>query len=121
LAWGIIIKGWALTEQGQLEEAITQIRQGLAALQTIKVKFRQLYYLSLLVEAYRKAGQAEEGLSVLDEALSVVEKNNEHWRETEEAEACFHQALAIVRQQQAKSLELRAAMSLSRLATPRET
>jgi predicted ATPase len=78
-------------------------------------------------------GQAEEGLSVLAEALAAAHNSGECWREAElyrlqgelllarsrenqiEAEACFHQALDVARHQQAKSLELRAAMSLSRL------
>ena len=91
------------------------------------------YYLALLAEACAKGGQAEEGLSVLAEALATVHKTGERFYEAElyrlkgelllaqsthqttEAETCFHQALDIARHQQAKSLELRAAMSLSRL------
>src|SRR5262249_50272650 len=87
----------------------------------------------LLVEAYGKAGQAEEGLRVLAEALTAVHKTGERQHEAElyrlkgelllkqdvpdeqEAESCFRQAIDIARQQQAKSLELRAATSLSRL------
>jgi predicted ATPase len=78
-------------------------------------------------------GQAEEGLNVLAEALAAAHNSGERWWEAElyrlkgelllarstenqtEAEACFHQALDVARHQQAKSLELRAAMSLARL------
>ncbi|MBI3328338.1 MAG: hypothetical protein HYZ81_16745, partial [Nitrospinae bacterium] len=81
-------------------------------------------------------GQAEEGLRVLAEALALVNAGGERRHEAElyrlkgelllqsggrgsehhtEAEACFHQALDVARRQEAKSLELRAAMSLSRL------
>ena len=82
---------------------------------------------------YGKAKQAEEGLTVLAEALAQVHKTGEHFYEAElyrlqgelllmqalpdeqQVETCFRQALDIARYQQAKSLELRAAMSLSRL------
>ncbi len=82
-------------------------------------------------------GQSEEGLSVLAEALALVEQNGERrWEaelyrlkgtlalqskvqgpksKVEEAEECFHRAIEIARRQQAKSLELRAVVSLSRL------
>jgi predicted ATPase len=91
------------------------------------------YYLALLAEAYGKSGQAEEGLNVLAEALALVAKTGECWWEAElhrltgelllryavpevpQIEARFQDALAVARRQQAKSLELRAAMSLSRL------
>lgn len=91
------------------------------------------YFLALLAEAYGKAGQPEEGLTVLAEALAIVDNTGERNWEAElhrrkgdllliqqgqkvgEAEECFRQALDIARRQQAKSLELRAAMSLSRL------
>jgi predicted ATPase len=91
------------------------------------------YYLALLAEAHRKSGQAEGALEVVAEALTLVAKTGERWWEAElhrlrgellltasagnhrEAASCFRQALAIARQQQAKSLELRAAISLSRL------
>lgn len=91
------------------------------------------YWLSRLAEAYGKAGQHKEGLALVAEALAALEKTGECFHEAElyrlkgelllahsaehqtEAEACFHQTLEVARCQQAKSLELRAAMSLSRL------
>jgi predicted ATPase len=140
LAWAMIIQGWTRTEQGQIEEAITQMRQGLAALRATGAELRRPYYLELLAEAHGRAGQTEEGLQLLDEALELVHKTGERWREAElyrlrgelcllqaagrvsprtapaeDAETCFHRALTIARGQQARSLELRAAMSLSRL------
>ncbi|HEV8714497.1 MAG TPA: hypothetical protein VGX03_16930, partial [Candidatus Binatia bacterium] len=153
VAWGTILQGWALAEQGQEEEGITQIRQGLAAWRATGVEVWRPYFLALLAEVYGKAGQPEEGLTVLAEALAVVEKTGERWYEAElyrlkgqltlqsqsgprqvkigqdksedtdprpltpdpQAEACFLKAIEIARQQQAKSLELRAVMSLSRL------
>jgi predicted ATPase len=130
LAVGTTLRGWALAVQGQ-EEGIAQIHQGLAALRATGIQFWRPYYLALLAEAYEKSGRAEEGLAVLAEASAVVDKSGERFYEAElhrlkgelllsvdheaEAEACFQQALDIARHQQAKSLELRAAMSLSRL------
>ena len=80
---GTILRGWALAEQGQAEEGIAQIRQGLAAYQATGAECTRPYYLALLAEAYGKVGQAEEGLTVLAEALAIVDKNGERWYEAE--------------------------------------
>jgi TOMM system kinase/cyclase fusion protein len=131
LAMGTVLWGWALAEQG--EEGTAQIRQGMAAWRAVGAELARPYYLALLAEACAKGDQVEEGLSALAEALATVHKTGERFYEAElyrlkgelllaqsthqttEAEACFHQALDIARHQQAKSLELRAATSLSRL------
>jgi class 3 adenylate cyclase/predicted ATPase len=133
VAWGTILRGWALAEQGQVEEGIGQIRQGLAPWQTMGTELARPHCLSLLAEVYGKAGRAEEGLSVLAEALTVVHSTGQRVGEAElyrlkgellllqtppdehQAEACFRRALDIARRQQAKSWELRTAMSLSQL------
>jgi len=142
LGQGAILQGWALAEQGQVEEGITQIRQGLATHEAIGAGLLKSYYLVLLAEVYGKAGQAEDGLAVLVEALTMVDKSGERFYEAElyrlkgdlllaqegfrlqavgyrekieEAESCFLKAIEIAQRQQAKSLELRAAMSLARL------
>jgi class 3 adenylate cyclase/predicted ATPase len=134
---GISLRGWALAEQGQREEGMAQMHQGLAASRATGAELGRSQYLALLAEVYGKAGQAEEGLAALAEALAVVDKNGERFYEAElyrlkgeltlqtsvqsreprvkEAEACFHQAIDIARRQQTKSLELRAVMSLARL------
>jgi class 3 adenylate cyclase len=133
LVLGKIMEGWARTEQGQGEEGMTQIRQGLTATRTAGAEIVRPYFLALLSETHRKAGQTEEGLRGVAEALAVGHETGQRYYEAElyrlrgellldlsmdkhsEAEPCFHQALAISRRQQAKSLELRAAMSLSSL------
>jgi predicted ATPase len=133
LAWAMILRGWALTEQGQHVEGLAQMRQGLADLRATGAEIRLQYYLALLAEAYSKAGQIEAGLPLLTEALAQTHQKGESWRNAElyrlqgelllslsgdhqaEAEAHFHQALDTAGRQQAKMLELRAAMSLSRL------
>jgi predicted ATPase len=133
LAFGTILRGWALTAQGEGAEGIAQINQGLAAHRATGAELHRPHFLSLLAEAYGKVGQPEEGLTVLVEALEIVDNAGERNWEAElyrrkgellleqqgqkvgEAEACFRKALDIARRQQAKSLELRVAMSLSRL------
>jgi predicted ATPase len=150
---GTILQGWALAEQGQSEEGISQIRQGLATHLAVGAGIFHSFFLALLAEAYGKAGQAEDGLAALAEALEAVDRTGERFYEAEvyrikgeltlqeasqkskgkaqkakvlnpksqipepksEAEACFLKAIAIAQKQQAKSLELRAVMSLARL------
>jgi predicted ATPase len=135
LAYGTILRGWALTMQGEGAEGVAQMRQGLVAYQTTGAELQRPYFLSLLAEAYQKGGQPEEGLQVLAEALAIAEKTGgRSWdaelnrrkgelllieqskkHKVDEAVECFQNALNIARRQQAKSFELRAAMSLSRL------
>ncbi len=143
--------GWARAEEGQGEEGIAQLRQGLAAWRAMGAETISTWYLVMLAEAYGRTGQAEEGLTAPAEALVTVDKNGERFYQAEvyrlkgtltlqkfnvqrsrfqvanpqfpipnpqaetEAEARFHEAIEIARRQQAKSLELRAVMSLSRL------
>jgi predicted ATPase len=133
LAESTILRGWALAVQGQGEEGMAHIRQGLAAFRATGAELYRPYMLALLAEAYGQAGQPEAGLAALAEALGLVDKTGERYWEVElhrlkgelllavspahyaEATTCFHHALDIARRQQAKSLELRAAMSLARL------
>jgi predicted ATPase len=107
--------------------------QGLTDLRATGAGLWQPTFLALIAEADRRIGQAERGLEVLGEALAIVERNDERFYEAElhrlkgelllvsapadptAAERCFRIALEIARRQKAKSLELRAAMSLARL------
>jgi predicted ATPase len=91
----------------------------------------------LLAEGRGKAGQAEEGLHLLEEVLGRVERTREGWIEAElhrlkgdlllslpepggdAAEACFRRAIAVARKQDAKMWELRAAIRLARLRAER--
>jgi len=133
LAVGTAMRGWALSMQGQAEEGMTQLRQGMAALQAMGATLDSTRYLGMLAEAHDRMGQAEAGLRLLAEALRVADTTGEHFYKAEicrlrgvlllkqpgtpqsEAETCFSQALDVARRQEAKSLELRAAMSLARL------
>ena len=83
LGWASVLRGWAVAEQGQGEEGIAQIRQGLAVYRATGAEMNRLYFLALLTEAYRTAGQTEEGLTVLAEALTVVDKSGERFYEAE--------------------------------------
>ena len=83
LAVGTIVRGGALAEQGQEEEGIAQIRQGMAAYRATGAELWRSYFLALLAEAYGKVGQVEEGLSVLAEALAMVDKTGERYYEAE--------------------------------------
>jgi class 3 adenylate cyclase/predicted ATPase len=138
LAIGMIVRGWTLTEQGQEEEGMAQMRQGLAAYRATGQVGWQASFFALLAAVYGKVGQREAGLAVLTKVLATVDKTGERLCEAElyrlkgeltlrqsdvrgpesgveEAEECFHRAIEIARQQQAKSWELRATMSLARL------
>lgn len=129
---GIIFRGWALTEQGQVEEGIEQMRQGLDAWCDTGARWLEPLYLSLLAGAYMKLGQTTKGLALLKKAQTEVEQTGERFWEAElyrlkgemlivggagedEVEACIQQAVDIARRQHSKSLELRATVSLGRL------
>ena len=132
LSGGSVLRGWALVERGRSGEGMAQIRQGFDTGGATRAHWRA-YSLALLAEACGKVGNITEGLTVLAEALTVVGETGicifepeMHRLEGEfllaldpgkvaEAEACFSQAVAIARRHQAKSLELRATMSLARL------
>jgi predicted ATPase len=132
LAAGTTMRACALIMQHPTEEEIAQIRQSFAARRTTGMR-TVLPWLALLAEAYGKVGQAEEGLTVLFEAQTYIDHTGDRFCESElsrltgelllkhaipdpgQAATCFQRALDIARHQEAKSLELRAAMSLSRL------
>ena len=132
-AFGTYWQGWALAMQSQSETGLAQIYQGMEAVLATGNTLSRPFCLVLLAEAAEHVGQVAEGLRLLSEALTAFEASRrgdmftEAYRlkgefllrqatpDTAQAEACFQQALAIARRQQAKSWELRAAMSLSRL------
>lgn len=127
------LRGWALATQGQTDEGIMDIQEGLQALRATGTEQRKSYLLALLAETYGKAEQADRGLAELAEALESAEQSGERTWEAElhrlkgelllsrsadnqgQAEACFSQAITVAQKQSAKSLELRAATSFARL------
>jgi predicted ATPase len=169
LAVGIIRRGWTLVSQGQEEQGLAQMRQGLAIFHTTGAKFALPSFFCDLAEAHERAGQVEEGLALVTEALKRIAETGEHVSEAElyrlrgellltqeiksqkseetrgwglgadssapqapslkslapsgaeRVEECFLKAIRITQQQQAKSLELRAVMSLVRLRRQQAT
>jgi predicted ATPase len=82
-AMATVMRGWALLKQGRHEEAIEQMRQGLAALQATGTELVRPHFLGLLAEALGLARQPEEGLRALEEALSVAQRGGEGCYEAE--------------------------------------
>jgi predicted ATPase len=133
MAFGSILRGWALARQGQAQEGIEQMHQGLRAFRATGAEVLRPYCLALLADAHSVIGQPEAGLMVLTEALTLAETTGERLYESElyrlkgelllqqnsanhvEAETCFQHSISIAQSQQAKSLELRSATSLARL------
>src|SRR5262249_22281298 len=75
LAYGTMQRGWALAEQGQVEEGIAQMQQGLAAFRAMGAELGPTF--SALAAAYAKAGQEEKGLSAVSEVLALVNRTGE--------------------------------------------
>src|SRR5262249_25897014 len=114
-------------------EGIAQMGQGMAAWRATGAEVDQPYFLALLADAYGQAGQVDNALALLEEALVVAHDYEDmYWApeayrlkgdlllshdhpDERKAEFCLNRALDIARQQQAKSLELRVAVSLARL------
>jgi predicted ATPase len=123
-----------MAEQGHNEEGIAQIREGLAAFRAAGTEALRPHGLCLLAEACRETGRLDDGLRALAESLAAADGHEIRQYEAEayrlkgellllrrdassitEARNCFQRAIEIARKQSAKSLELRAAMSLARL------
>jgi len=132
-AMGTSLRGWALAMQGQGEAGLALVRQGITAWRATGAVLSVPYFCSLLAEVCDHLDHTAEGLQALAEAHTLVEQHEEHWWEAEvcrlrgvlllrqpgpsqaEAEAWLQRALDVARCQEAKALELRAAVSLSRL------
>ncbi len=132
IIWASFARGWAIARQGRTEEGITQLRESVAIYKSVGAELALAQFLAMTAEAFCCAGQVEEALTTIDEALVVTRRNRNCYYDAElhrwrgellllngateaEAEACFQQAIEIARQQSAKSWELRAATSLARL------
>ena len=133
LAVGTFLRRWALAERGQAEAGIAEMRDCLTAWRTTGAELGVPWFTALLGERCGQAGQAEEGLALLAEAVEIVHRTEDSFYEAEcyrlkgelllqqlpvqqsEAEVCFQAALEVAGRQEAKSLELRAATSLARL------
>ena len=132
MAQANITRGWAMAEQGNGEEGIARIQEGLVAFRAIGTEAMLPYALCLLAEACGTAGRFNDGVRALTEAMAATEDGIRHYEaemhrlkgelllsqdhsKATEAQGCFHRAIEIARNQSAKSFELRATTSLARL------
>ena len=133
LAYGTVLNGWARAAQEQGEDGIAEIKQAITAYRATDAQTWLTFFLALQAETYARAKRFGDGLATVAEALELAEKTGEHCWQAElnrikgemllavspdnhaEAESCFSKALEVARRQQAKSWELRAAVSLGHL------
>jgi predicted ATPase len=132
-AWGMMNQGCVLALTGKASDAVQKITYGIAAVQSTGGTLWMPFRLSNLTRAYAELGQFDDAWRCIDDALTAMETTKEKWSEAEvhrtageialklpepdtvRAEAYFERALTVARQQQAKSWELRAAMSMAGL------
>jgi predicted ATPase len=128
-----VFAAWAMTELGQVEQGLSELEAGFASATKNTSHVFPMAMMMMLESAYIRAGRADRGLEMLDEALARVEQTGlyigapELYRvkatalairdpsDTAEAEKCFRKAIEIARGQSAKWWELRATVSLARL------
>jgi tetratricopeptide (TPR) repeat protein len=133
LNWGRFYQGWASADLGQPEQGIAEMEAADAGFRQNGGAPFQQYRIALIAQAYARTSRTDEALTMLNEALTQIERTGErvdhaeilrlkgevllmHDRSaTVEAENCFRTGLAIARQQEAKWWELRATVSLARL------
>lgn len=131
---GMFFLGWATADGGELEQGISLMEQGLALFSAVRQVTRP-YMLAVLASAKADLGTPDEGLELLKDALASTAVSGERWWQAEmhslrgrllaargqhdESEACFRCAIEVSRGQSARTLELRAATSLSRLWSDR--
>lgn len=128
---GMILQGWALAEEGRVEEGIAQMCEGLAIRRSLGFRCSMPYDLGLLGQIYLREGRVEEGIAAVTEGLSLCAEGQEGFAADllrikgdlmaltgapqPEVEEHLQSALELARRQSAKALELRTAMSLARL------
>jgi len=132
-AWAVMQRGCILALTGKASDAVQTITSGVTAWRSTGSTAMMPSYLSYLARAHAELGQFDDAMRCIGEAITTVETTKERWFEAEanriageialllpepdvaKAEACFERALAVARKQQAKSWELRAAMSMARI------
>jgi predicted ATPase len=129
---GMLLRGCALADGGQIEAGITELRGALDVWRAAGAELGRPYFTSILAEAYGRAGQPAQGIALLEEAFDCMNRTGQRLieatlqrvkgdllavsRDTQaEAEDCFRRAADCARRQSAKYAELAAALSLSRL------
>ncbi len=130
-AMGAIYRGWVKVKNGNVTEGIFLLRSGSTAYRATGAELYMPHFVALLAGAFEIAGQVEEAVILLDDALQIVERTGERWFAAElnrhkgqlllrqghsgGAEELYRKALGIAEEQGAKLWELRAAASLARL------
>jgi predicted ATPase/class 3 adenylate cyclase len=130
-AMGAIYCGWVKVKNGNVTEGISLLRSGSTAYRATGAELYMPHFVALLAGACEIAGQVEEAVILLDDALQIVERTGERWFAAElnrhkgqlllrqghsrGAEELYCKALDIAEEQGAKLWELRAAASLARL------
>jgi class 3 adenylate cyclase/predicted ATPase len=132
-AWGMMQRGCVLALTGKTSDAVQTITSGVSAMRSTGTSMWMPVWLSFLAGANAEIGKFDEGRRYIGEAMTSMETTKETWHEAEanriageiallsqerdaaQAEAYFNRALSVARKQQAKSWELRAAMSMTRL------
>jgi DNA-binding winged helix-turn-helix (wHTH) protein len=135
LAWAKLLRGWSRGVRTKSDKGSADIREALEVLEA-NAKLRLPYYRALLADACAREEHFDEAFQALDRAFEDARQSEENWwlpelhrlrgelldrttRAKDKAEASLHTALAIARRQRAKSLELRAAVSLGRMLRDR--
>jgi predicted ATPase len=132
-AIGMMERGCLLMLMGKASDAVQTITSGILVFRSTGSAVSVPFTLSYLARAYSEVGQIDDAWRCIGEAMAMTETSKERWSEAEvhrvggeivlmspeadtaKAEAYFERALAVARKQQAKSWELRAAMSIARL------
>jgi predicted ATPase len=129
-AGSTVLGGWAQAVSGSSDTGLRLLRQGLHDWDATDSITYRTYYLGLLADVLRERGECDEARRIVDEALTLVEQTGERLYEAElirlsgelrlpddkhAAEQLFRQSLSVAHKQEAKALELRAAMSLASL------
>ena len=130
---GLTLQGWVLAQRGEHEEGIALFQRGIADYRAQGAVLTCTHMLAMLAESYGAIGEIDKGLAAIAEALDLAHTHDERWWEADlrrlqaelrlqrdepdvsQAEADLQWALTVAREQEAKSLELRAATSLARL------
>jgi predicted ATPase len=133
LVQGTFLRACLLVEHGQMEKGIAQMRLAAAVPLVTSIGRERAYFFALMAEAFGRGGDSPEGLRTVTGELDRARKTGGHYYDAElhrirgelllsqtvatekQAETCFREAIDVSRRQGAKSLELRAVMSLSRL------
>jgi predicted ATPase len=130
-AWAAIMNGWAVAEDGDVEDGIARVRVGVRDLRATGAELRLPYYMGILADLYRRAQRLEDAIVTLAEARAAAERNEEHWADASlhllegdlalathdqaEAERCLRRAIESAQVQNARALLLRGSTRLTRL------